>query len=105
VIAEGAKFRASDIAEHFRAHHDRIGFELRVTSLGHIQRGGAPGAFDRLLATRLGAGAVEALQRGERDVLVGLRRGEVATTPLAEVVSSCKPLDTRLWELAKILAR
>ncbi len=105
VIAEGAKFRASDIAEHFRAHHDRIGFDLRVTSLGHIQRGGAPGAFDRLLATRLGAGAVEALVQGKHNVLVGLIRNEVATTPLTEVVSTCKPLDTRLWELAKVLAR
>jgi 6-phosphofructokinase 1 len=105
VIAEGAKFRASDIAEHFRTHHERIGFDLRVTCLGHIQRGGAPGAFDRLLATRLGAGAVEALVRGEHGVLVGLVRGQVATTPLAEVVSSCKPVDMRMWELAKVLAR
>jgi 6-phosphofructokinase 1 len=105
VIAEGAKFRASDIAEHFRTHHERIRFDLRVTCLGHIQRGGAPGAFDRLLATRLGAGAVEALVRGEHGVLVGLIRGEVATTPLTEVVSTCKPLDMRLWELAKVLAR
>jgi 6-phosphofructokinase 1 len=105
VIAEGAKFRASDIAEHFRTHHDRIGFDLRVTCLGHIQRGGAPGAFDRLLGTRLGAGAVEALARGEHGVLVGLIRGQVATTPLAEVVSACKPVDMRLWELAKTLAR
>lgn len=105
VIAEGAKFRASDIAEYFRTHHERIGFDLRVTCLGHIQRGGSPGAFDRLLATRLGAGAVEALVRGEHGVLVGLVRGQVTTTPLAEVVSSCKPIDTRLWELAKVLAR
>lgn len=105
VIAEGAKFRASDIAEHFRAHHERIGFDLRVTCLGHIQRGGSPGAFDRLLATRLGAGAVEALVRGEHGVLVGLIHGEVATTPLTEVVSTCKPIDTRWWELAKVLAR
>jgi 6-phosphofructokinase 1 len=105
VIAEGAKFRAAEIAEYFRTHHERIGFDLRVTCLGHIQRGGAPGAFDRLLATRLGAGAVETLLRGEHGVLVGQLRGEVATTPLAEVISSCKPLDMRLWELAKILAK
>lgn len=105
VIAEGAKFRASDIAEHFLTHHERIGFDLRVTSLGHIQRGGAPGAFDRLLATRLGAGAVEVLARGEHGVLVGLIRNEVTTTPLTEVVNACKPMDMRLWELAKVLAR
>ncbi|MFZ5876721.1 MAG: ATP-dependent 6-phosphofructokinase [Nitrospirota bacterium] len=105
VIAEGAKFRAADIVEYFRAHHERIGFDLRVTCLGHIQRGGAPGAFDRLLATRLGAGAVDALSRGAHGVLVGLVRGDVAATPLSEVVASCKPLDMRLWELAKVLAR
>ncbi|MFZ5863275.1 MAG: ATP-dependent 6-phosphofructokinase [Nitrospirota bacterium] len=103
VIAEGAKFRAAEIAEYFRAHHERIGFDLRVTSLGHIQRGGAPGAFDRLLATRLGAGAVEALRRGERGVLVGLIRGDVAATPLSEATASCKPLDMRLWTLARTL--
>jgi 6-phosphofructokinase 1 len=48
---------------------------------------------------------VEALTRGEHGVLVGLIRGQVATTPLAEVVSACKPVDMRLWELAKTLAR
>jgi 6-phosphofructokinase 1 len=105
VISEHAKYRAADIAEYFRAHHERIGFDLRVTCLGHIQRGGAPGAFDRLLATRLGAGAVDALLRGEHGVLVGFVRGDVVTTPLREVVSSCKPLDMRLWELAKVLAK
>jgi 6-phosphofructokinase 1 len=47
---------------------------------------------------------VEALLRGEHGVLVGLVRGQVSTTPLAEVVASCKPLDMRLWELAKVLA-
>jgi 6-phosphofructokinase 1 len=103
VIAEGATFKASDIAAHFREHHERIGFDLRVTSLGHIQRGGAPGAFDRLLATRLGAAAVDALRRGEHGVLAGLVRGEITTTPLAEVVNSCKPLDMRLVTLAQSL--
>jgi 6-phosphofructokinase 1 len=105
VVAEGAKYRAADIAAHFREHHERIGFDLRVTALGHVQRGGAPGAFDRLLATRLGAGAVEALVRGETGVLVGLLRGEVATTPLAEVAGAAKPLDLRLMDLARVLAR
>jgi len=104
VISEGAKFKAANIAEYFRVHHERIGFDLRVTCLGHVQRGGAPGAFDRLLGTRLGAAAVDHLRRGQHGLLVGFVRGEVATTPLAEVVSSCKILDTRLLELARIVA-
>jgi 6-phosphofructokinase 1 len=49
------------MAAHLQKHRDVLGFELRVTTLGHVQRGGAPGAFDRTLATRLGVGATEAL--------------------------------------------
>jgi len=105
VIAEGAKYKAGEIAAYFKEHHQRIGFDLRVTLLGHVQRGGAPGAFDRLLATRLGAGAVEALVRGQSGVLVGLLEGRVSTTPLAEVAHVKKPLDLSLLELARVLAR
>lgn len=105
VIAEGAKYKAAEIAAYFREHHERIGFELRVTTLGHVQRGGAPGAFDRLLATRLGAAAVDAIRRGQFGVLVGLQNGEIGTTPLSEVAHHKKPLDLRLLELARVLAR
>jgi 6-phosphofructokinase 1 len=70
-----------------------------------VQRGGAPTAFDRLLATRLGAAAVECIARGERDVIVGLRDGQVATTDLAEVVTKARPLDNTLQKLATSLAR
>jgi len=76
-----------------------------VTVLGHVQRGGAPGAFDRLLGTKLGAGAVEALARGEHGVLVGQIKGEVVTTPLSEVAGRKKPIDPKLFELAKVLAQ
>lgn len=105
VVAEGAKHKASEIASYFREHHERIGFELRVTSLGHVQRGGAPGAFDRLLATRLGAAAVDLLSQGKSGVLVGLIRGEIAATPLSEVAGKKKPLDLRLLDLARVLAQ
>jgi 6-phosphofructokinase 1 len=76
-----------------------------VTILGHVQRGGAPDAFDRLLATRLGAGAVEHLAQGGHGVLVGLLKGEVAATPLDEVVGRQKPLDRKLLDLARVLAK
>ncbi|OGB93043.1 MAG: 6-phosphofructokinase [candidate division NC10 bacterium RBG_16_65_8] len=105
VVAEGAKYNAGAMAAYFRAHKERCGFDLRVTTLGHVQRGGTPGAFDRILATRLGNGATEALARGERGVLVGFIKGEIVTTPLAEVIGKQKPLDSYLVEMAGVLAK
>ena len=105
VVAEGAKYNAEAMAAYFRTHKDQCGFDLRVTTLGHVQRGGTPGAFDRILATRLGNGATDALARGERGVLVGFIKGEISTTPLADVVGKQKSLDPRLVELAGVLAK
>jgi 6-phosphofructokinase 1 len=105
VVAEGAQYNAEGLAGYFQQHRERLGFELRVTTLGHVQRGGAPGAFDRLLATRLGAAAVERLAGGEHGVLMGLRDGAISATPLAEVVTNAKPLDLGLLDLAQVLAR
>lgn len=104
VVAEGARYNAEGLANHFKVHRERLGFTLRVTTLGHVQRGGAPGVFDRLLATRLGAGATDCLARGETGVLVGLIKDEIVATPLAEVVSTKKGLDLSLLKLARILA-
>ena len=104
VVAEGARNNAAAMARHFAEHQDSLGFELRVTTLGHVQRGGAPGAFDRALATRLGAAAVDCIARGQTGVLVGLLRGEISTTPLSEVAGTPKPLDLKLLKLAGILA-
>ncbi|MFN3346995.1 MAG: 6-phosphofructokinase [Candidatus Bipolaricaulaceae bacterium] len=103
VVAEGAQYNAQRLAEYFQREH--LGYELRVTVLGHVQRGGAPGAFDRVLGTLLGTGAVEALARGEAGVLVGQVKGEVVTTPLSEVAGKKKPLDPKLFELARVLAQ
>lgn len=105
VVAEGAKCNAQFLSAYFDEHKERLGFELRVTTLGHVQRGGAPGAFDRLLATRLGVAAVRCLEMNEYGVLVGLLDNEVSTTPLTEVVSSTKALDLKLLETAGILAQ
>lgn len=105
VVAEGARYNAEAMARHFAEHRDRLSFGLRVTTLGHVQRGGAPGAFDRLLATRLGAAATEHLARDEHGLLVGLVKGEITTTPLAEVTANEKQLDMRLLELAQVLAK
>ncbi len=104
VVAEGCARNAFQLERHFAEHRDRLGFELRVTVLGHVQRGGAPGAFDRLLASRLGAAAVGVLASGGQGVLVGQLHGTIGTTPLAEAATHTKPLDLSLLELARTLA-
>lgn len=106
VVAEGSTYNADRLVHYFREHKERMGgFELRATILGHVQRGGSPGAFDRLLATRLGAAAVQALARGEHGVLMGLIKGDITPTPLDVVVSNRKPVDLSLFELANVLAK
>lgn len=103
VVAEGARHNAHALAAYFKENQTHIGFELRVTTLGHVQRGGTPTVYDRLLATRLGAGAITALARGEAGVLVGMQQGNITTTPLKDIVGRQKPVDPALFELAKIL--
>lgn len=105
VVAEGASHNTERLANYFREHRARLSFDPRVTPLGHVQRGGAPSAVDRLLATRLGAAATEHLTRGDYGLLVGLPRGEIVATRLADVVAAKKPPDLRLLELARVLAR
>ncbi len=105
VVAEGAKYNAQALQSYFQEHQHRLGFELRITTLGHVQRGGAPGAFDRLLATQMGAAAIEHLAKGEQGLLVGLLKGEIKATPLAEVVANKKTIDLRLMDLARVLAK
>lgn len=104
VVAEGAAYDAEALATYFRTHQQRLGFDLRITRLGHIQRGGSPGAFDRLLGTLLGASAVESVVERRYGMLVGLREGRAALTPLAEVAGRSRPADLRLLELARGMA-
>ncbi|WP_198154695.1 ATP-dependent 6-phosphofructokinase [Plesiocystis pacifica] len=105
IVAEGSARRASELERVLLDEHcERIGFELRTTVLGHIQRGGSPTATDRLLGARFGARAVDCIARGETGVLVGLRGREIVTTPLAQVVGGIKPVDMSLVELARVLA-
>lgn len=105
VVAEGAKYNAEALARYFQEHNERLGFELRVTRIGHVQRGGAPGAFDRLLGTRLAAMAVEQIAQGTFGVLAGTIKGEITVTPYEEVVNKKKPLDPTLLDLARVLAK
>ncbi len=105
VVAEGAKYDAAGLAKYFEEHGEDLGFALRVTTLGHVQRGGMPGAYDRLLGTRLAAKATEMIKQGKFGVLAGHLKGEITTTPLDEVVSNRKQLDPALVELAGVLAK
>jgi 6-phosphofructokinase 1 len=104
VVAEGAKYNAEALARYFQEHGERLGFDLRVTKLGHIQRGGAPGVFDRMLGTLLGAAAADAAAEGRSGILLGMRDGKVAPTALAEVAGQMKAADIRLFDLARVLA-
>ncbi len=82
-----------------------VGFEVRITILGHIQRGGGPSAADRLLATRMGVKAVEFLRDGKTGVMVGLQGQEMVAVPIEEVTTGTRPANLEYYELADILSR
>jgi len=104
VVAEGARFSAHTLADYFKTHQERLGFDLRVVTLGHVQRGGAPGAFDRLLATRFGVSAIECLDQEMQAVLVGLQKGQVVYTPYAMIAGKTKGIDQSLVRMIDLLA-
>jgi 6-phosphofructokinase 1 len=103
VVAEGYKPGTQALVDYLKGRREELGFEVRVTVLGHIQRGGSPSAYDRLLATRLGAAAVTELHNNHYGQMVGMKGQEVVTTPLEEVANSRIELDLDLYELAKIM--
>jgi 6-phosphofructokinase 1 len=105
VVTDGAKNNVAKIADYIRKHLDEFDFELRVTILGHVQRGGSPTVFDRYLATRLGSAAIQALQDGERGVLAGWKYNNVDFIPLEKVVSRRKELSMALWRLGQMLSK
>ena len=80
----------------------RTGFETRVTVLGHLQRGGTPTAFDRVLGTRFGAAAADLAIAGESRVMVAVRGGKMVAVPLAEACESIRGVDQELYDLAAV---
>ena len=80
-----------------------LGFEVRSTILGYIQRGGTPTAFERILATRLGCAAVDAVYQSNTGVMVGIEGHNIITTPIPLVVSNRKELDLSLYDLTRTL--
>ena len=103
IVAEGASIKTTELAAALDAKD--VGFTTRVTILGHIQRGGSPTAFDRMLASRLGVKAVQALLAGESDVMVGLQGRDVELIPLAEVTAKSRTASQEYIEMARMLAR
>ena len=103
VVAEGAKYDAHALDQYFREHSARLGFDLRITRLGHVQRGGVPNVVDRLIASQLGAAAIERIAAGEHGLLLGMTGGAVRSMPLSQVAGARKVMDTRLVELAGVL--
>jgi 6-phosphofructokinase 1 len=83
---------------------ERLRLEYRICVLGHVQRGGSPTARDRVLASKLGAAAVDALVKGMSGYMVGELKGEIAFTALKETWEKSKELDSDLLRLVKVLA-
>lgn len=100
IVAEGAASGLT-IGEEIKK---RMGQETRVTILGHLQRGGAPTALDRMLASCMGAKAVDLLLEGESRKMVGIVNGKLVAVDIEEALSRKRVLNRELWELAAILA-
>lgn len=94
IVSESPKCGAIYYAD--RVKKEFPNFDVRVSILGHLQRGGRPSARDRILASRTGVGAVEALLQGQRIIMVGVRNNEVVYVPLSEAIRSDKPFDMKL---------
>jgi len=103
VVAEGCQLgSAYHIAAQVKEQLDY--FDIRVTVLGHLQRGGSPTTLDRVLASRLGVAAVEGLRDGKSDVMVGMVKNEIKYTPIHEAIKIEKRLDDEEFRIAKILS-
>ena len=104
VIAEGVSYKTTDLVDYLNNKTD-VGFEVRLTILGHIQRGGSPSAFDRLLATRMGVKAMEVLRDGQSGVMVALDGRDLTTVPIEDAIARVKPINPNYFELARMLSR
>lgn len=98
IVSESPKCGALYYADRVKKEFPE--FDVRVSILGHLQRGGSPSAHDRILASRTGVGAIEALKQGQRNVMVGVRNNEIVYVPFSECIRTDKPFD---WKLIKVL--
>ncbi len=103
VVAEGYKPGTQAVYEYLHAREQECGFTVRMTILGHIQRGGRPTAYERLLATRLGVAAVQEMIAGHYGMMVGLVGNSLQMTPIEQVVGCHKGVDLRFYEMSRTL--
>ncbi|MDP1548053.1 MAG: 6-phosphofructokinase [Anaerolineales bacterium] len=103
INAEGSGIRTTELA--LRIDEMDVGFKTRMTILGHIQRGGSPTAYDRLLASRMGVKAVEALVEGTHGMMTGLKGKGVEFIPLVDVVSNKRKVNMEYYHMVKVLSR
>lgn len=105
VVAEGEEEgNAVEVAEKIRTQINDAEIDMRVTTLGHIQRGGIPTAYDRILASRLGLGALEGLMNGQKNVMAGVINNELVYTPFRDTIRLPKPINEDLLRMVKILS-
>ena len=102
IVSESPKCGAMYYAD--RVKNEFPGYDVRVSILGHLQRGGSPTARDRILASRTGVGAIEAIIQGQRNVMIGVRNNEVVYVPFSEAIRSDKPLDKKLFKVLNELS-
>ncbi len=100
VVAEGA----ANSMEVGKVIQEKTGLETRVIILGHLQRGGNPSAYDRILASRFGGKAVDLIIQNTKDKMLGLINGELVITDIEKVLSATKPLDMELYQLSDVLS-
>ncbi|RRB14188.1 6-phosphofructokinase [Larkinella knui] len=104
IVAEGdEEGNAAEVAEKIRTQVG-VDVDMRVTTLGHIQRGGIPTAYDRILASRLGLGALEGLLNGEKNVMAGVVNNELRYTPFIDTIKLPKPINEDLLRMVRILS-
>ncbi len=103
LVAENPKTGgAMGLAERVKKEFPQ--YEARVTILGHIQRGGSPTAMDRILASRMGEAAIEALMEGQRNVMIGIRNGQIDYVPFSKAIKHDKRINRDDIDLVKILS-
>lgn len=102
IVSESPKCGALYYADRVKKEFPE--FDVRVSILGHLQRGGVPSARDRILASRTGVGAIEAIKQGQRNVMVGVRNNEVVLVPFTECIRTDKPFDKRLIKVLNELS-
>ena len=102
IVSESPKCGAMYYAD--RVKKEFPGYDVRVSILGHLQRGGSPTARDRILASRTGVGAIEAIMQGQRNIMVGIRNNEVVYVPFSEAIRSDKPMDKKLFTVLNELS-